>query len=269
MNSAEPVARLASIRIYPVKSLGGIEVESAVVEGPGLRDDRRWMVVDPDGLFLTRREVPAMFGVSVKPEGEGFRLAAGGRGSAWIPRVAAPGESAPVRVWKDEVVAVSGPSEADAWVSEALGRRCRLVHLPSVSRRAVDPRYGQPGDTVSFADGYPLLLASASSLADVERRVGRTLSMDRFRPNLVVDGSPAFAEDDWRRLSVGAVRFDGVKPCKRCVVVDTDPVDGRRSDGVLRALAAFRRWGGGVRFGVNLVPRGPGEVRVGDDVVIR
>lgn len=269
MNSEGPIARLVSIRIYPVKSLGGIEVESAVVEGPGLRDDRRWMVVDPDGLFLTRREVPAMFGVSVEPEGEGFRLAAGGRGSAWIPCEAAPGEEVRVRIWKDEVVAVGGPSEVDAWVSEALGRRCRLVHLPSVARRAVDSRYGQPGDTVSFADGYPLLLASESSLADVERRVGRPLSMDRFRPNLVVKGAPPFAEDAWDRLSVGVVPFDGVKPCKRCVVVDTDPVDGRRSDGVLRALADFRRWDGGVRFGVNLVPRGRGEVRAGDDVFLR
>lgn len=262
------MAIVTELWVYPVKSLGGIRVAEAAVQPAGFRHDRRWMVVDEHGRFLTRRTEAAMCRIGLTLDGESLRMSADGFGAATIPGEIDAEPDLVVSVWGSVFRAVPGPPSADAWLSDVMGRPCRLVYQPEVSLRPVNPEFGQAGDVVSLADGYPVMLTTESSLADVAARVpDARVTMARFRPNIVVSGSPPFAEDDWTQVRVGEARFDNVKPCVRCVVVDTDPESGRRSEGVLAELARYRRWGRGVRFGINLVPRILGRVRVGDPVV--
>lgn len=257
---------IASIHIYPVKSLGSIELTEARVTPAGLEHDRRWMVVDRDDRFMTRRTVPGMTRISVEPCLSGWRLSCPDQGWAEIPKAMSEGAPVQVQVWRDRVRALVGPAEASEWLSDALGLACRLVHVVDADLRTVDPEYGAEGDVVGFADGYPLLLTASASLEELNTRLARPVVMRRFRPNLVVTGAAAFAEDDWRHLRIGDTPFENVKPCSRCVVVDTDPDTGERLGDVLPTLSTYRRGDTGVNFGVNLVPRGSGVVRLHDAV---
>jgi uncharacterized protein YcbX len=173
-----------------------------------------------------------------------------------------------VRVWKDCCDALDEAPAAREWFSELLGTHCSLVRMADDRARQVDRRYAEQGDTVGFADGFPFLLLSASSVDDLNSRLADPVGADRFRANIVVAGSPAYAEDHWTRIEIAGVAFDAVKPCSRCVVVTTDQRDGSRSPEPLYTLATYRRVGNDVNFGVNLVHRGPGVLRMGDSVTV-
>jgi uncharacterized protein len=170
-----------------------------------------------------------------------------------------------VQVWSSRVAALVHDA-GSAWLSDALGRRCQLVYMPDDVERAVNPLRGRPGDVVSFADGYPFLLIGQGSLDDLNGRMSAPLPMIRFRPNLVVEGAAAFAEDGWPRVRIGAVTFRNVKPCDRCVMTTVDPETGNKGAEPLRTLATYRAWGGAVWFGVNLIAENTGTLRVGDAV---
>lgn len=256
---------LTAIRRYPVKSCRGHDLDSATVEPWGLAGDRRWMLVDADGVAVTARQQPRLVLVTPHPDGGGLRVTAPGAEPLEVPRPAA-GPQLDVQVWADKVAATPASDRAHAWFSAAIGVPLRLVYLDDPTRRPVDAAYGLDEDRVSFADSYPLLLATEESLAEV----GSEFSMLRFRPNLVVTGAPAWAEDGWRRIRVGDATFRVVKGCSRCVLTTIEPDTAEKGPEPLRTLAAFRRWGGKVWFGVNLVPDSPGAVlRVGDEVEIQ
>lgn len=262
--------RLAGLRIFPVKALRGVAVGQARVEPWGLEGDRRWMVVDAAGRFLTQREHPAMACIAAAPAPHGIDLHAGGRTVA-VPYPAAGAQTVAVTVWRDVVSARLACAEAHALLADALGTPCRLVWLHDTQARPTDPRYAPPGSTVSFADGFPLLLASAASLADLNARLPAPVAMTRFRPNLAVEGVGAWEEDGWTRIRIGEVAFAVVKACARCIVTTVDPETGARPDRSepLRTLARFRRdVGGGVMFGQNLVPETAGTIRLGDPVEV-
>lgn len=260
---------LTALYRHPLKSAAAESVNEASVEPRGLEGDRRWMVVDADGRFVTGRQHARMPLIRARLHREGLLLAADGmpelqvRVSGDQPRVAAT-------VWNDRLEVQSADRAADAWISEFLGQPARLVHMDATAHRAVDPDYAQPGDEVSFADGFPLLLISQASLDGLNARMEQPLSMLRFRPNLVVGGSAAHAEDDWRRVRIGAVDFDVVKPCTRCVFTTVDSDRGERdpSGEPLRTLIGYRRGPTGITFGQNLIPRMTGQIRVGDAVEI-
>jgi hypothetical protein len=261
---------LSSIHVYPLKSARGIAPSDADVERRGLAGDRRWMLVDEGGTFLSQRSHPRLALIDVERTDEGLRLAAPGQGSI---DVAQPNESAAtetVTVWDDAVDAAFASDDAHAWCSQFLDTNVRLVYMPEVSRRAVDTDYAvQDDDSVSFADGYPLLLTTTASLADLNDRLdGAPLPMNRFRPNVVVDGTAAWAEDAWCRIRIGAVTFHVVKPCGRCAVTTTNQQTAVRGKEPLKTLATFRRGAdtGTVYFGWNLIPEAPGRLRVGDAV---
>jgi uncharacterized protein YcbX len=266
--------RLASIHTYPVKGCRRTDHAAASVEPWGLAGDRRWLLTDDDGQMLTQREEPRLTRLRpVAVEGGGLVLRADGRPALRV--VAEPGEPTEVRVHRDPVLATpAGGDAAVAWLSEVLDRKVRLLHLAAPTRRPVDPGYGLPHDRVSFADAYPLLLASTSALAALNDWIVETgeepLPMNRFRPNVVVEGAPAWAEDGWvgRRVRIGAVTFRAPKLCDRCVVTTTDQDTGERGHEPLRTLARYRRWDERVWFGLNLIPDGTGEVRVGDEVTV-
>jgi MOSC domain-containing protein len=173
-----------------------------------------------------------------------------------------------VRVWADEVAAVDAGEGAARWLGRLLRQDCRLVFMPPQTRRPVDPHYARRGETVSFADGFPLLLVSEASLAALNARLAQPVPMNRFRPNLVVAGCEAFAEDRWRRIRIGALELDVVKPCSRCAIPAIDQATGQRDPEINRALAAFRRFEGQILFGQNLLHAGPGALRRGDPVEV-
>ncbi len=261
---------LAELRIFPVKALRGVGCAAARVEPWGLAGDRRWMVVDAVGRFLTQREHPAMARIQARMSARGLDLQAGERRVA-VPFPDAGAERIGVTVWQDVVAARVASRQAHALLGEALGLPCRLVWLHDTQARATDGRYAPAGSTVSFADAFPLLLASQASLADLNARLAAPIPMGRFRPNVVIEGAAAWEEDGWQRIRIGEAAFAVVKACERCVITTIDPETGERPDRTepLRTLARFRRdVRGGVMFGQNLVPETGGTIRVGDPVEV-
>ncbi|WP_207477849.1 MOSC domain-containing protein [Arenibaculum pallidiluteum] len=266
--------RLASLSIYPVKSGAGIALEEAELRPDGLAGDRRWMVVDADGAFVTQRALPMLARLKATPEEGGLRLSLDGESLA----VPVPGPDAPhiaVRVWRDDLVLPQAPAAAP-WLSRLCGLPLRLVHQPTGTIRPVSAEWGAAGDRVSLADGFPLLVTTTASLEALRAAGGEAMApvdMGRFRPNLVVEGSMHWAEDGWARLSVGGIELDLVKPCARCVMTTTDQTLGVvAGDEPLKMLRRLRRSGDGrvpgLLFGWNAVPRGQGMLRVGDAVEV-
>ena len=262
--------KLASIHIYPLKSGQPIDLVASEVMPRGLPGDRRWMLVDETGRFLTARQFPRLAMVGALLEGDVLRLRAPGMTELAIPMQPASPNHLVVTVWKDQVNAVAPSEAADAWFSEWLGKAVRLVQMTDDIHRPVTPDYGRAGDEVSFADGFPLLLITTASLADLNRRLAQPVPMQRFRPNVVIDGADPYAEDTWTRLRIGEVEFEGVKNCSRCVFTTIDPETGTKSaDGEpLKTLGTYRLADGGIYFGQNLIPRSSGTIRVGDAVEI-
>lgn len=278
---------LSALAVHPVKSLRGTAPQAAHVGPTGLQHDRRWMVVDGEGAAVSARAVPAMLSITATAlETGGVRLTASGRPPLVV---APPGDGPHVEVTMSRVGWARGAgAEADAWLSAVLGRPVRLVWLDDPTRRSVSAKHGgRPGDVLSLADTGPLLLTTVASLRRLDRWVAEAyaeryaacgasagtrpapLSMERFRPNLVVDGDiEPFVEDSWATVSVGGVELRVSELCDRCAVVTIDPETGRFGQEPLRSLARHRRWDGRTWFGIRLVPLGVGTVRVGDPVEV-
>ncbi len=274
---------LSDLFVYPLKSAAGIRLGRADLVDTGLRFDRRWMVVDDRGGFLTQREEPRLALVRTSLDADALRLAAPGAGSIALPLggpgahgTDAPADAEDAVLWGERVPARRVSAAARAWISGFLGRAADIVRFPDDGRREVDPDYARADDRVAFADGYPLLLVGEASLTDLgDRLVARgeaRLPMDRFRPNLVVRGSAPFAEDGWRSVRIGGVTFRVVKPCARCVTTTVDQATAEVGREPLRTLATYRRASGAgagkVMFGQNLLHDAPGELRVGDRLTV-
>ncbi|MGW8311070.1 MAG: MOSC domain-containing protein [Thiogranum sp.] len=263
--------KVTELNIYPVKSTRRIALSESEVLPRGLPWDRRWMLVDASGKFITGRQHPRLATVQTQIGDNRLHVHAAGHDSLSLPLVPRERRVVEVTVWKDSVEALLAGGDADAWFSDFLGLDCRLVQMTDDIFRSVNQDYGRAGDQVSFADGFPLLLISEASLADLNSRLDQPVEMRRFRPNLVIDGERAYAEDGWRRIRVGEVEFEGVKNCSRCVFTTIDPDTGEKSPDLepLRTLSSYRRRPeGGVYFGQNLIPRGAGVIRVGDRVTV-
>lgn len=266
--------RLTAINRYPVKSCAPVPEQRATVDACGLAGDRRWMLVDDDGVPLTAREHPDMLRVAVDDSGDGLLLH-----HPDVEPLAVPipsGERVPVRFSRGSLLAALAGDEAHAWFSKIAGVPARLVHLDDTTQRHPNPRFARPDDTVSLADAYPVLVTTTDSLSALndliaagDRADEGPVEMRRFRPNLVLSGATAWEEDGWRRLRIGAAVFRAVKGCDRCVMTVTDPDTGRRGKEPLRTLARHRRFDGLTWFGMNLVPDTPGAVvAVGDDAEV-
>lgn len=256
---------------YPVKSLRGHPIEEAVLERCGIAGDRRWMVIDARGRFVTRREVPAMALVDVAVTDRGLLLghARLGRCAAIVPGADAPAVEAVV--WRDSLPVRLGNPQADAFLSEALGRPVRLACQYDAALRPVHSSHARDGDHVSLADGFPLLVTTEASLAMLNERLPTPIAMARFRPNLVVAGAEPWAENRWRLIRLGETVLRLAKPCSRCVIVTQDPDTGERRDGneplaTLRAMGRVDR--GNILFGENAIPERLGTVRMGDIVEV-
>jgi uncharacterized protein YcbX len=266
---------ISAIYTYPVKSCRGLAHERHALDARGLRYDRRWMVARPDGQFLTARDVPRLLRVQPEMGHDVMRLHAAGHPVLEVPlEQDVRGRRRMVEVWGDRVAAVDEGEAAAAWFSAVVGLPVRLVSIADDFSRVIDTEYvDQPTET-GFADGYPLLLIGEASLDALNERLRAKgeapVPMSRFRPNVVVRGTAPFAEDTWRRVRMGDVPFDVVKPCKRCVITTLDPQTGEAPNPKepTATLASFRRWKGGVIFGQNVVHRSLGVLRVGQPVTV-
>ncbi len=255
-----------SLHVYPVKSCRGISVDSWVVAATGFRFDRQWMVVAPDGGFLSQRSHPVLARVGTRIESDRLILEMVGRPYLEVPVGEGEGEERPVTVWNDRCGAVSAGPEAADWFSSLLGSPCELVRQPDAGVRQVDRRFAEEGDRVAFADGFPFLLISDASVDELNRRLTEPIPADRFRANIIVEGCEPHDEDGWTEITIGDLGFRAVKPCSRCVVITTDQTSGARSPEPLRTLAGYRSVAGRVLFGQNLVHLETGELHVGDEV---
>jgi hypothetical protein len=319
--------KLSGIYIYPIKSAAGISLKTARVETRGFQYDRRWMLVDETGKFLSQRQHPQMALISVLLEGDRLVVKAPNRDPVSIPigfglndppdELAMPlgfagrqsevnrdevqqrdaqesaaskeigessdtvllkqvpqgatlqrGDRIPVQIWNDICDAISLRDEVNQWFSQFLDTCCQLVYMPENSLRLVDPHYATHNELVSFADGFPFLLISEASLQDLNERLDEPVPMNRFRPNLVVSGCEAFAEDAWRQIRIGSIPFQVAKPCSRCVITMVDQTQGIRGKEPLQTLAQYRRWDGQIWFGQNLIQEKLGMLQVGDSVEI-
>ena len=261
---------LSAIHVYPLKSGAALSPAQVEVERRGLAQDRRWMIVDDSGRFLTGRQVPALVTLRALPQADGLRLQRADGAALFVPVPLSAASRRRVVVWNDAVEALDGGDAAARWLSDWLGRELRLVHMDAAATRAVDPARSRAGDEVSFADGFPLLLISQAALDGLNARLAAPVPMLRFRPNLVVAGSEPHAEDGWRRLRIGAIELEAVKPCVRCVFTTVDPERGALdpTGEPLKTLKRYRRGEKGITFGMNLIARGSGSLRLGDAVEV-
>jgi len=275
---------VSALNIHPVKSTAIRPVQSAQVEPWGLAGDRRWMVVDADNVLVSARTARRLFTITADTPATANVTDDLVLTHPNLPelRLTSPvGELVPVQVHKNDLYAVPAGGAADAWVRRAIGRDdVRLVWCDDPTRRRLNPEFSQRRDSTGFADGYPLLLTTTKSLRRLNDWIAETagelgeasaepLPMQRFRPNLVIDGlEAAFAEDRWKRIRVGDVEFRVAKPCDRCVMTTVDPQALSTGKEPIRTLARHRRRGGKTWFGMNLIPDGQGMVRVGDAVTV-
>lgn len=267
--------RVNELNRFPVKSCRGESLRRARVEPWGLAGDRRWMIVDSDGVLVTAREYPRL--ILARPEltEGGLRLT---HPDLEPVAVATPaGRAVAVQIWRAVLDAVPAADHAHAWFSAIVGKPVRLVYLADPMQRPTNPRFSKISDRVSLADGYPLLLTTEASLDALNGLIAAgshaaeaPLPMIRFRPSLVVAGSrTAWAEDGWRRLRIGTALFRVAKGCDRCVLTTIHPDTAVKGREPLVTLARHRRWDGKTWFGVQLIPDTPdAELAVGDEVEV-
>lgn len=262
--------KVAALYRYPVKSLRGTALQQTDVEHIGFAGDRRWMVVNDQGRCQTIREHPVMTQIAVGLADDGVTLSHPSADTVFVPVPDAAARRMWVTVWGDMLEASVAP-QAGPFLSKVMGFDARLVYMANVNSRPVDPEYALPDDRTSFADGFPVLLTTVASLGDYNSRLAQPLGMDRFRPNIVIDGVEPWAEDKWLIIEIGSVRFRIVKPCGRCVIITRDALTGEQTDGLapLATLSSFHRSAAGKPiFGQNLIPDATGRIAVGDPITV-
>jgi uncharacterized protein YcbX len=259
---------VSSLIYYPIKACRGIEVQSAQVERMGLAQDRRMMVVTPEGDHLTQREYPRLAWVTPALKDDTLTLSAQGFDSIQL-MIRRTGTTQPVNIWHSQgVSAIDQGEEAAGWFSDWLSASVRLVHIAEGIQRKVNEEYAvHEDDHTGFADGYPILLISEASLQDLNTRLATPVPMNRFRPNLVVSGCEPYAEDTWNKINIGDVELAVVKPCPRCVVTTIDKATLEQSKEPLQTLSKYRRHELGAIFGQNVIPLHEGSLRVGMTVI--
>ena len=260
--------RLAAVHVYPIKSAAGLAPLEWEVGPLGFRYDRRWMVASATGGMLSQRSHPRLALIRPTVGDEVLRVETAGMPALELPLDPGPSVTMPVTIWDEPCIGTWTGERAARWFSEVLDTDCCLVHIAERHARAVDLDYAPPGHRVGFADGFPFLLISEASLADLNGRLELPLPMNRFRPNLVITGIEPFGEDHIGTFAIGGIRFTPVKPCDRCVVTTTDQGTGERGVEPLRTLATYRRSNGKVLFGQNVLHTGTGRLRVGDPLLV-
>ncbi|SDD89446.1 MOSC domain-containing protein [Pedobacter soli] len=261
---------LSEIYVYPIKSLGGFSLNEAELEEKGLKYDRRWMLVDENGTFITQRKhfELALLQVSIAD------------GKLTVTHKLTPaqyisfgldedtGIAVPVTIWNDTVTGVEVNPEVSNWFSAYLKFKVKLVKMPLAEKRFVDRDYATNDEIVSFADGYPCLMIGQSALNGLNEKLQEPVLMDRFRPNFVFTGGEPHEEDRFKTFYIGEIPFSAVKPCARCVLITIDQQTGEKGQEPLRTLASYRTVNKKIMFGQNLLPQALGTIRIGDEIKV-
>jgi len=259
---------VSALYVYPIKSCRAIDLKAVRFDAGGPTYDRRFMVVDENGRFLTQRELPRFALIEAKLGPMSIGVSAPGMPALKVAMTQRDPKRIPVQIWEDRGEAEDTGENAASWFSQFLQRECRLVRVPEDGLRPVDPRYARAPAEVGFADAYPVLLTSEASLTDLNGRLAQNVPMSRFRPNIVVRGGDAYAEDSWKQIRIGELVLDVVKPCSRCVTINVDQLNAQQSKEPLATLATYRTRDNKVYFGQNCVHLGYGSIRVGDSVEV-
>lgn len=259
---------LTGIRIYPIKSLAGVSRRSARVLPKGLENDRRWMLVDDDGVFMTQREHTKMALFGVVETAQGYVITHQGESVTLSPERREAANSFQAQIWNDRVMAYEVSPGHSAWFTKHLGLSCRLVAFPEESPRQVELPLASPGENVSLADAFPLMMIGEASLADLNSRLAEPIAMNRFRPNLIFSGGRPYEEDTWQAFSIGGKDFRGVKRCARCVLTTVNPETGEKGPEPLKTLATYRKENNKIYFGQNVLPRNTDVISVGDTIQV-
>jgi uncharacterized protein YcbX len=261
--------KVSELYIFPVKSLGGIVLDKAIVTDRGFQYDRRWMLVDHNNLFISQREIHQMALMKLEVTNDGIKVNYQPKNSSFtIPFLPLTDEFADVTVWDDTCTGQFVSKEADDWFSTMLESPCRLVYMPDESERIADQKYAFDGSIVSFADGYPFLLIGQTSLDDLNTRLNEPLPMNRFRPNIVFTGGGPFEEDTMRTFTIGNITFYGVKLCARCIMTTIDQDTIARGKEPLKTLTKYRFKNNKILFGQNLIHAGAGKISIGDQLEV-
>lgn len=268
--------RVSQLWVYPIKSLKGILLDDVQLDNRGFQFDRRWMLVDSDNRFITQRQYPGM--ALIAPELSDFGLAVR---APDMPVLIVPYpdhqielyDEVEVKCWDDQITAHHINTAIDNWFSEFLGIDCQLVYMPDNSERLVDQNYAKNNEIASFSDGFPNLIISEASLEDLNGRVEIDLTINRFRPNIVISGGEPYVEDSLGHFRINQIDFYAVKPCSRCVITTINPETGEKeSREPLKTLSEFRKINNKVFFGQNLLHKlnytSDNHIRVGDRVDI-
>jgi len=258
---------VSGLSVFPVKSCREVKLNSALVESFGLKNDRRWMVVDESGVMLTQRKIAEMCLIQVEVTESGLVLKTAFMDSLSVITPVVK-KKVTVKVWNDECQAFDAGDEAAKWLSLALSVTCRLVYFPNDEFRQVDLTYANKGDKTAFSDGFPLLLISQGSLDDLNSRLSTAVTMNRFRPNIVVSGCQPFAEDKWKKIRIGNINFRIVKPCSRCVIPGINIETAEREEEPIKTLVAYRKRDNKIFFGHNIIADSFGKIQVGMPVEI-
>lgn len=260
---------VTELAIYPIKSTKQISLTEAGITHTGFMHDRRWLLTDETGRFITQRQYPELVRVIAEPVTSGILIQSAGHPELLVHYPENDRLQKPVTIWKDQCLAQDAGDEVAHWFSRFLGKKCRLVFQPDHSVRQVDQHFALSEDRTGFADGFPFLLTNEASLADLNRRLASPVPMKRFRPNIVISGAKAFAEDRWREIRIGEVTFRVAKPCSRCVMTTVDTEKGiKTGKDPLKTLSEYRSTENGVIFGQNLIHNQQGMIRVGDKVTV-
>lgn len=262
---------VAELWIYPVKSCGGIALQHVEVTPQGFKGDRQWMIVDAQGKFLTQRDYPQLARVQPQLTSTELTLTFDNFTPLKLP-VQQSGKWRSVTIWRDQTRAIDQGREASQWFSEVLQMPCYLVRQSSEYHRPINPKYALwDNQSVSFADGYPILLTNTASLELLNQKLAEPVPMNRFRANLVIAAEIPFVEDDWQQITINNTVFVTAKPCERCLITTTDQRTGRRhpDQEPLRTLRTFRyQPERGILFGINLMPTRTGHILVGDRLTL-
>lgn len=262
--------QLTAINIYPVKSLAGIPLGSSQVESRGLKFDRRWMLVDEENVFITQRKYPVLALLKTKLTETFLEVSNESYGTLRIYFEETSERSSEVIIWESTCQALEVSNKANEYFSGYLNKEVKMVYMPESSIRYVDQSYSINNEIVSFADAFPLLLIGEGSLNDLNSRLIDPVLMDRFRPNIVVNTSVPFEEDNWEEFSIGNANFRVVKPCSRCVMTTVDQKTGLKGPEPLRTLASYRSFDNKIWFGQNvLCLGGESQIKLKDTITIR
>ena len=259
---------LTHILIYPIKSLGGISLNSAEIEERGLKYDRRWMLVNESNTFITQRNYPQLSLLVPAIENESLTIShkQNKLPSISVPLVPYNREDVNVQIWDDNVHALKYTGEINEWLSMVTGIKTKLVFMPDETKRVVDPDYTK-NKIVSFADAYPFMMLGEKSLSELNSRLVKALPINRFRPNFVFSGGESFDEDSWKNVRIGDNVFNSVKSCARCTVTTVNQDTGLKGKEPLTTLSSFREKNGKVYFGINLTVENTGIVKVRDKLI--